>query len=93
MTHTFIGKFPLGIIVSTPGAMEKTTEDDRISALTRHHNGDWGDVTPEDRESNNEALEEGYRILSSYTSASGVKFWIITEADRSVTTFLLPEDY
>lgn len=93
MTHVFIGKFPLGQVVATPGVMEVTSEDDRISALTRHINGDWGEVCGEDWESNNEALVRGYRLLSSYTSAGGVKFWIITEHDRSVSTFLLPSEY
>lgn len=93
MKHVFFGKFPLGQVVATPGVMEATTEQDRISALTLHHNGDWGEVYADDAESNNEALESGYRLLSAYTSAEGVKFWIITEHDRSVTTFLLPEEY
>lgn len=93
MTHVFIGKFPLGQVVATPEVMEITSENERISALTRHHNGDWGEVCAEDKASNDEALEEGFRLLSSYTSAGGVKFWIITEHDRSVTTFLLPEEY
>lgn len=93
MTHLFIGKFPLGQVVATPGVMEATSEKDRISALTRHQNGDWGEVCAEDRASNDEALESGFRLLSAYTSANGVKFWIITEYDRSVTTFLLPEEY
>lgn len=93
MKHIFFGKFPLGQVVATPGVMEATTEQERISALTRHHNGDWGEVSAEDWQSNDEALEGGQRLLSSYANADGVKFWIITEYDRSVTTFLLPEEY
>ncbi len=93
MTHFFIGKFPLGQVVATPGVMDGISEKDRISALTRHHNGDWGEVCAEDWASNDEALEKGFRLLSAYTSADGVKFWIITEHDRSVTTFLLLEEY
>lgn len=93
MTHLFIGKFPLGQVVATPGVMEATSENDRISALTRHHNGDWGEVCDDDWGSNDEALEQGFRLLSVYTSANGCTFWILTEHDRSVTTFLLPEDY
>ena len=54
--------------------------------------GDWGDLTPADKRENNLSLKEGYRIFSSYNTSDG-KLWIITEADRSVTTFLLPEDY
>ncbi|BFH18315.1 hypothetical protein J6TS7_32310 [Paenibacillus dendritiformis] len=93
MRHTFFGIFHLGQIVATPGVLESTTEDDRISALTRHINGDWGNLDPEDWECNDEALKHGFRLISSYRSREGVKFWIITEADRSVTTFLLPEEY
>ena len=93
MTHLFIGKFPLGQVVATTRVMRATSEKDRISALTRHHNGDWGEVCTEDWAHNNEALEKGFRLLSTYTSADGVKFWIITEYDRSVTTFLLPQEY
>ncbi|MBD7971103.1 hypothetical protein [Paenibacillus gallinarum] len=93
MRHIFSGKFLLGQVVATPGVMEATTEEERISALTRHLNGDWGEVSPEDWQINNEALESRSRLLSAYTNASGVKFWIITEYDRSVTTFLLPEEY
>lgn len=94
MSHIFHGKFLLGHVVATPGALEATSEDDRISALTRHIGGDWGDVCDEDKASNDEALEDGERLLSAYRSTkSGVKFWIITERDRSVTTFLLPDEY
>ncbi len=58
-----------------------------------HIVGDWGDVDEHDRAQNERALQEGTRLLSVYRSTGGVKFWIITEADRSVTTVLLPEDY
>lgn len=80
-------------MVATLGVLEATTEKDRISALVRHQSGDWGEVGDEDTESNDEALKSGFRLLSVYTSESGVTFWIITEHDRSVTTFLLPEEY
>jgi len=63
------------------------------TGLSVHQAGDWGDVCDDDRQANNRALTEGTRLLSVYHSATGVKFWIITEADRSVTTLLLPEDY
>jgi hypothetical protein len=62
-------------------------------ALQRHVTGDWGELCPEDIEANEQALLNGARLLSAYRSAKGVKFWIITEWDRSVTTILLPEDY
>lgn len=93
MSHIFFGKFLLGHVVATPGVMEATTDEERISALTRHHNGDWGEVSTDDWKTNDEALESGSRLLSSYKSANGVKFWIITEYDRSITTFLLPDEY
>ena len=64
-----------------------------MTALSRHVKGDWGELDEDDRQGNERSLREGYRLLSSYTSKSGTKFWIITEADRSVTTVLLPEDY
>ena len=61
--------------------------------LNRHMNGDWGDLPDEDRVENEFSLEHGFRILSSYTTAAGEKLWVITEADRSATTLLLPEEY
>ncbi len=67
-------------------------ESDLLALLAKHHQGDWGDVCEEDRESNEEALLMHLRILSSY-NVSKDKIWIITEADRSVTTILLPSDY
>lgn len=93
MRHICSGKFLLGQVVATPGVMEATTDEERILALTRHLSGDWGEVSPEDWQSNNEALESRSRLLSVYANARGVIFWIITEYDRSVTTFLLPEEY
>jgi len=62
-------------------------------ALQRHVAGDWGELDEEDKKANDGALQTGERLLSAYQSATGTKFWIITEADRSVTTVLLPEDY
>lgn len=62
-------------------------------ALARHAAGDWGDLCDEDWHTNNEAPKNGARLFSAYHSDDGVKFWIITEADRSVTTVLLPEEY
>lgn len=86
-------KFPLGRLVSTPNALEHIPNPDIMAALQRHLTGDWGDVDEHDREENELSLKEGFRLLSVYRSARGVKFWIITEADRSATTVLLPEDY
>ena len=94
MTFPNLGtKFPLGQTVITPNALEQLTQDDVLGALKRHAAGDWGDVCPEDGQENELSLREGYRILSAYKSSAGVKFWIITEADRSATTILMPEDY
>ena len=64
-----------------------------MKALRRHVYGDWGDLDDEDKAENEFSVENGYRILSSYTSSNGIKFWVITEADRSATTVLLPEEY
>jgi hypothetical protein len=85
--------FPIGQLLITPGAMRQLCHGDVFVALRRHTRGDWGDVCLEDQAANNLALREGTRLLSSYRSSKGVKFWIITEADRSATTVLLPEDY
>ncbi len=88
-----IAKFRLGHIVSTPNALSRLTNEDILMSLQRHLAGDWGDVDAHDRAANDHALVEGTRILSVYHAANGTKFWIITEADRSATTVLLPEDY
>ena len=86
-------KFSLGRIVITPNAMQQVTVDDIQGALRRHVRGDWGELDTRDRHENEISLKEGFRILSAYRASSGTKFWIITEADRSATTILLPEDY
>src|SRR5688572_5960067 len=86
-------KFPLGQIVITANAQSQLQTDDVMTALSRHVKGDWGELDEDDRKENERSLREGYRLLSSYTSKTGTKFWIITEHDRSVTTVLLPEDY
>jgi hypothetical protein len=93
--------FELGQIVATRGAIESCRSDYMRQCLARHVGGDWGVICAEDRESNIEALAAGLRILSAYPidPAKPSKgfgdntLWIITEADRSVTTFLLPEEY
>jgi hypothetical protein len=91
-------RFPLGACVATPGAIRALSgsgEDWRFNAtrlLARHQNGDWGDVPPEDARENELSVREGFRILSSY-EVSGERAWIITEADRSSTCILLPEEY
>ena len=86
-------KFPLGQIVITPNALGKLASDEILNALDRHVQGDWGDLDKDDKLENDIALEKGFRLLSAYTGNDGIKFWIITEASRAVTTVLLPEDY
>lgn len=86
-------KFPLGRLVSTPNALASISHPELLAALHRHATGDWGEVDEHDRKENELSLKEGFRLLSVYRTTHGVKFWIITEADRSVTTVLLPEDY
>jgi hypothetical protein len=88
-----VAKFNLGRLVATPNALHQIPNDEILSALSRHCQGDWGDLDPEDLATNNRALELGGRLFSAYHSSEGIKFWIITEADRSATTVLLPEDY
>ena len=89
-----MGPFPLGMILATPGALEalRETGEDPITYLSRHAAGDWGELDPHDRRENELALEHGRRLLSSYPVGGG-RVWIITEADRSYTTLLLPEEY
>lgn len=84
---------PLGRIVATPAALVRIPPEEIANALVRHQNRDWGNVSASDHLANDQALREGTRILSAYRSAAGDAFWILTEADRSVTTVLLPEDY
>ena len=83
----------VGILTITRRAFQQIQEDDLFDCFFRHMAGDWGEVDDEDRRANDKALETGRRILSAYTDRHGSHFWIITEADRSATTFLLPEEY
>ena len=93
MTPSGSGKVPLGQIVATPAALGTVSQPDIVAALRRHASGDWGDVDPDDRAANDLALTSGGRLLSVYELVNGITFWVITEADRSVTTVLLPDDY
>ena len=88
-------KFPLGQIVATPGALDTLARagQDSWEFLYRHASGDWGELSAEDRNENEVSIRDGCRILSAYCLADGTKIWIITEADRSATTVLLPEEY
>jgi hypothetical protein len=87
-------KFELGGLSVTPGAWRKMqqVEVDVIELLGRHQGGDWSEMDIADAEENEYSVKNGLRILSSYTY-KGVKFWVITEADRSLTTILLPSEY
>ncbi len=91
-------KFSLGTLVMTPGAKEILSDmsgcfsEAGMSIVDRHHAGDWGEVGKSDAKANERALKNGERLLSVYT-VDGTKLWIITEADRSVTTILLPSEY
>ena len=85
--------FPLGQVVITPTALDRVPEPDVRSALRRHAGGDWGELDEHDQMQNESALECGGRLFSAYQASDGTRFWIITEADRSATTVLLPEDY
>ncbi len=87
------GKFELGRTMSTPGALAAIPPEEMLRAMSRHAAGDWGDCDSEDWEENELSLREGFRLFSVYHTGAGKKFWIITEADRSVTTVLLPEEY
>jgi hypothetical protein len=84
--------FPLGRIVATPGAIDAFTKGQLFQMLRRHSQGDWGQVDEHDWKANDTALIEGTRLLSAYVE-NDTKVWIITEADRSATTFLLPSEY
>jgi hypothetical protein len=85
-------KFPLGQVVITTNAAQHLDTIVVREALRRHAAGDWGDLPPEDACENELSLKEGFRLHSAYGSGER-RFWIITEADRSVTTILMPEDY
>ena len=86
-------KFPLGRLVCTPGAGDAVPPAEVAAALDRHLAGDWGDVCPQDRAENDLSLRDGFRLLSVYRTETGLTFWVITEADRSATTVLLPDEY
>jgi len=87
--------FPFGKIVATPGALDVIEQEqvDAVALLRRHLSGDWGDLDAEDKAVNDRALRDGERVMSNYKLPSGKNIYIVTEADRSLTTYLLPEDY
>ena len=91
---TYTALFSLGRTVQTPYAKEELhrLNYSPLDLLRRHMSGDWTEMDVEDQQSNREAIIEGSRIFSAYI-IQGVKFWVITEADRSSTTILLPSEY
>ncbi len=92
MSNTQQPKFPLGRVAITANASQHLDTIAVNEALRRHAAGDWGDICPEDACENEESLQEGFRLFSAYGLGDS-RFWVITEADRSVTTILMPEDY
>jgi hypothetical protein len=90
MTRT--ARFTLGQVAITANASLRLSTEEVMAALCRHASGDWGDLCPEDTLANDQALQEGDRVLSAYGQGEQ-RFWLITEADRSITTVLLPDDY
>lgn len=86
-------RFNLGRLLITANAQARLEDTDVHDAIHRHAAGDWGDVDEEDRQENELSVQQGFRLLSVYTDRNHVKFWILTEADRSATTVLLPDDY
>jgi hypothetical protein len=88
-------RFRLGQVVATPGALAALEEAHQSPQefLERHQSGDWGEVGAEDWRENELSVRKNFRVLSAYTLSTGTKIWIITEADRSATTLLLPDEY
>jgi len=88
-------RFPLGQTYITPGAEEALmiAGQTGIEFLRRHMCGDWSELSDDDARENELSLGEGFRVLSAYRTVKGQRLWIITEADRSSTTILLPSEY
>ena len=94
-TNATTARFKLGKTLMTRGA-QGALEDAGQSPhefLNRHERGDWGEVSEDDQQENELSVKEGFRILSAYCTGKGKRIWVITEADRSVTTILLPDEY
>ena len=91
-------KFKIGRLVATRGVHTRMVEDLSFMefvgrCLGRHMDGDWGEVDSEDKQTNEDALKVGCRVLSAYSHLDNTKIWVITESDRSATTVLFPEEY
>ena len=93
--NRLLARFPLGRVVATPGALRVLEEANQnaFEFLAKHQAGDWGELCEEDIRENEFSVLNGFRILSAYRTRNDVKIWVITEADRSATTLLLPEEY
>jgi len=90
-----IKHFPLGQLVATPGALsviERAGQSPNVF-IERHLKNDWGEVCGDDWNLNDQALDDGDRLLSAYRTAKGERIWVISESDRSATTLLLPDEY
>lgn len=87
--------FHLGRLLATPLALQafERNQQTPLKFIQRHINHDWGDLDDEDKRENDYSVENGFRILSAYSLRDGTRIWIITEADRSTTTILLPSEY
>lgn len=94
-TNGLLARFSLGRVVATPGALKALEEANQnpLEFLERHQAGDWGELCDEDKDENEFSVRNDFRILSAYRTRNNVKIWVITEADRSVTTLLLPHEY
>jgi len=98
MTKSNVLLFELGRLVATRGVSDYMEGDDGFvefvkKSISRHSQGDWGDLCDEDKEENQLSLRSGFRLFSAYEQGSLPKIWIITESDRSVTTMLFPSEY
>ena len=93
--ETTVPLFPLGRVVATLGALQALEDagQEPEEFLHRHDRGDWGEIPEAERQENAFALQHGFRILSAYTTNTGDRIWVLTEADRSATTILLPDEY
>jgi hypothetical protein len=93
--NQLLAKFSLGRVVATPGALTALEEANQnpFEFLARHQAGDWGELCEQDRRENEFSVRNGFRILSAYRTKHNTRIWVITEADRSATTLLLPEEY
>lgn len=90
-----MNRFNLGHVVATPGSLEALREigANPLALVERHHQGDWGDLGEDDKRENEFSVDKYLRIFSAYQLTDSLRVWVITEADRSATTVLLPSEY